>query len=205
MCLFMSERELWKLSCKLLPVFQAIVTNHPSHAVLQKAREYFTVKSLNFLTKRWTLVVLSSTWWIFWISISVALRDILRGLSVRGVMDLKHASPATHACGLFCLMCKGDFAPLQIGLTESEPLPWKILWVHPDHACTLSGTPIHSEEAELKIWVPLSGRTGAARDMRFPLCLCTRSFATLYLKKHECIILIFFFQCRSKQKGCSLI
>lgn len=59
------------------------------------------------------------------------------------------ASPATHACGLFCLMCKGVFDRLQTGLTESEPLPWKILWVLAD--CTLSCTLAYSGEAELKI------------------------------------------------------
>lgn len=32
-------------------------------------------------------------------------------------------SPDTDAHGLFCITCKGIFALLQIGVTESEPLP----------------------------------------------------------------------------------
>lgn len=55
------KRELWKPSCKLLRVFQAVVTNHPICTVIQKAKEHFTAESLNFLTERWILVAYSST------------------------------------------------------------------------------------------------------------------------------------------------
>lgn len=139
MCLFMSERELWKPSCKLLPVFQATVTNHPCCTVRQKAREYFTAKRLDFLTKRWTLVVFSSTWWMFWISAWIPLRDSLRGLSVGCVMDLKHLQPlmpvayfAYRAKGvlLFCREgwlkvspCLGRYC----GCTLTVPVPCPVL------------------------------------------------------------------------------
>ena len=92
-------------------------------------------------------------------SFLIQLMDILNihvnsseGCSQRpfnGLCNGFEASPATNACGLFCLTCKRVFAVLQIGLTESQPLPWQMLWVLPDR--TLSCTLAHSGEAELKI------------------------------------------------------
>lgn len=143
----------------------------------------------------------TSIWWMFRISIWIALKDALNDLSGVALKYLQPLTPeahsAYHAKGCFCSCADRVDWKQTFALADTA--------VRPDRARVLSRTLTRGGEAELKIWIPWVGTNGAARDIQFSFSVFQEDFPHFVIREACLLFWWLFFSIREVDKGCCLL